>query len=162
VKRVGVHALADTIRVVALFEAAKGALVVLAGFGALTLIHHDVQRFAERLVRHMHLDAASHYPRIFLDAAANVTDARLWLLAAFAATYGLIRFAEAYGLWHGRRWAEWLAAVSGGIYIPFEIFHLLHRTTLMSVGALVLNVFIVGMMLYALLRPRPAEMEHAR
>ncbi|MCA1678755.1 MAG: DUF2127 domain-containing protein, partial [Actinobacteria bacterium] len=22
-----------------------------------------------------------------------------------------------YGLWRGRRWAEWFAAVSGGIYI---------------------------------------------
>lgn len=155
------HALAREIRVVALFEAAKGGLVLLAGFGALALVHHDVQHFAERLVRHMHLDPARHYPHIFLDAAARVTDARLWLLAAFAATYALVRLVEAYGLWQGRRWAEWLAAVSGGIYIPYEIYHLLHRVTWISVGALVVNVFIVGMMAYALLHARPAVMEKA-
>ena len=109
----------------------------------------------------MHLDPARHYPRIFLDAAAHVTDTRLWLLAAFAATYGLVRLVEAYGLWRGRRWAEWLAAVSGGIYIPYEIYHLFHRATWISVGALAVNVFIVGMMIYALLHARPAEMEKA-
>jgi uncharacterized membrane protein (DUF2068 family) len=152
--------LSSEIRIVALFEAAKGGLVLLAGFGALALIHHDVQRFADRLVDHMHLNAARHYPHIFLDAAAHVTDTRLWLLAAFAATYGLVRLVEAYGLWHGRRWAEWLAAVSGCIYIPYEIYHLFHRATWISVGALALNVFIVGMMINALLRERPAEMEN--
>ena len=62
---------------------------------------------------------------------------------------------------HGRRWAEWLAAVSGCIYIPYEIYHLFHRATWISVGALALNVFIVGMMIYALLHARPAEMEKA-
>jgi uncharacterized membrane protein (DUF2068 family) len=153
--------LSSTVRVVALFEAAKGALVVLAGFGALALVHHDVQHFAELLVAHLHLNPAKRYPRIFLDAAAHATDARLWLLAAFAATYGLVRLVEAYGLWQGRRWAEWLAAVSGGIYIPYEIYHLLHRATWISVGALALNVFIVGMMINALLRARPEEMGKA-
>ena len=38
--------LASTVRAVALFEAAKGALVLLAGLGALSLIHHDAQRLA--------------------------------------------------------------------------------------------------------------------
>lgn len=151
----------SSLRVVAVFEAAKGGLVVLAGIGALALVHHDVQRFAERLVGHLRLNPARRYPRIFLDAAAQLTDARLWLLAAFAATYGVVRLLEAYGLWQGRRWAEWLAAISGGFYIPFELYHLYHRATLISLGALVVNLFIVGMMINALLRARPAEMENA-
>src|SRR5436305_641496 len=43
------------VRTVALFEAAKGALVLAAGLGLLGLIHRDVQAFAERLVRASHL-----------------------------------------------------------------------------------------------------------
>ncbi|RYG83545.1 DUF2127 domain-containing protein, partial [bacterium] len=31
------------VRTVAVFEAAKGLLVLLAGFGLLRLLHHDVQ-----------------------------------------------------------------------------------------------------------------------
>lgn len=146
----------STVRAVALFEAAKGTLVLLTGFGALSLIHHDAQRFAEQLVGHLHLNPAKHYPRIFIDTAAHLTDARLWMLATLAATYGLVRFVEAYGLWRGRRWAEWFAAVGGGIYIPFELYELFQGINWLSLGALVANVLIVGLMVNALLRNQPA------
>jgi uncharacterized membrane protein (DUF2068 family) len=149
--------LASTVRAVALFEAAKGALVFLAGFGALSLIHHDAQRLAEQMVAHLHLNPASRYPRIFLDAAAHLMDARLWLLATLAGAYGLVRFVEAYGLWRGRRWAEWIAAVSGGIYIPFELYELFRGDTWLSLGALLANILIVALMINALLREHRAE-----
>jgi uncharacterized membrane protein (DUF2068 family) len=149
--------LARTVRAVALFEGAKGALVFLAGFSALSLIHHDVQRLAEQLVAHLHLNPASRYPRIFIEASAHLTDARLWLLAILAAAYGLVRFVEAYGLWRGKRWAEWFAAVSGAIYIPFEFYELFKGAIWLSLGALLANVFIVGVMIDVLLREHPAE-----
>lgn len=145
-------ALLKTVRTVALLEAAKGILVILTGCGALSLIHHDVQQFAERLVGHLHLNPAKHFPQIFIEAASHLTDARLWTLAAFAAAYGLVRLVEAYGLWHGRRWAEWFATVSGAIYVPFEFYELLHKTSWLSLGALVVNLLVVGLMVYALLR----------
>jgi uncharacterized membrane protein (DUF2068 family) len=139
-----------TVRAVALLEAGKGTLVILTGFGALSLVHRDTQRFAERLVGHLHLNPAKHYPRIFIDTMAHLTDARLWMLATLAATYGLVRFVESYGLWRKRRWAEWFAAASGGIYIPFELYELFHRITWLSLGALAVNVLVVGLMINAL------------
>lgn len=146
--------MSGAVRGVALLEAAKGALVLLAGLGALSLIHHDAQRFAEQLVGHLHLNLAKRYPRIFLDAASRLTDARLWGLAGLAAAYALVRFVEAYGLWRGRRWAEWFAAVSGSIYIPLELYGLYRGATVISLGALVLNGLIVAVMVGALLRAR--------
>src|SRR5437870_871150 len=97
------------VRMFAIFEAAKGALVLLVGLGVLSLLHRDVQAIAERLVRSSHLNPASRYPHIFLDATSRVTDARLWALAAAAGLYSAIRGIEAYGLWKERRWAEWFA-----------------------------------------------------
>jgi uncharacterized membrane protein (DUF2068 family) len=144
--------LLSTVRTVALFEAAKGAIVLLAGIGVLSLIHYDAQRLAEQLVGHLHLNPAKRYPSIFIDTAANLTDARLLVLATLAAAYALVRFVEAYGLWRERRWAEWFAAVSGGIYIPFELYELFQGATWLSLGALVVNVFIVGLMTHALRR----------
>jgi uncharacterized membrane protein (DUF2068 family) len=149
--------LRSTVRAVALFEAAKGTLVLLAGFGTLSLVHHDAQRFAEQLLGHLHLNPAKHYPRIFIDTAAHLTDAHLWVLATLAAVYGIVRFVEAYGLWRGRRWAEWIAAVSGGIYIPFELYELFQGLSWLSLGALVVNVLIVGLMINALLHIYPRE-----
>ncbi len=149
--------LLKTLRAVALIEATKGMLVILTGFGALSLIHRDVQQFAERLVGHLHLNPAKHFPQIFIEAASHLTDARLWTLAAFAAAYGLVRLIEAYGLWHGRRWAEWFAAASGAIYVPFELYELLHKVSWVALGALAVNLLVVGLMLFALLRSHPVK-----
>jgi len=42
----------------------------------------------------------------------------LWALALAAMLYAAVRFAEAYGLWHGRSWAEWFAILTGGYIFP--------------------------------------------
>ena len=137
---------------VAVIEALKGAIALVAGFGFTRLVHHDVERTAEALIDRLHLDASRKFPHIFLQLAANANDAQLWALAALAASYAALRFAEAYGLWHSRRWGEWIAAVSGGIYVPVEIYELLHRVTWIRVTALFLNVAIVAYMCYLLWR----------
>ncbi len=118
-------------------------------------MHRDVEHAAEALIDRLHLDAAKKFPRIFLDLAANATDMQLWGLAALAMTYALLRFAEAYGLWFQRRWAQWLAAVSGGVYVPVEIYELARGVSWVKVGALLLNAAVVAYMCYVLGRESP-------
>ena len=149
--RVNRHYSSTCIRSIAVFEAAKGLLVLLVGCGLLALIHHDLQANAEELVRHLHLNPASRYPRIFLHAADALTDVRLWLLAAGAAAYAGMRFLEAYGLWRERSWAKWLAVISEGIYLPVEIYELFGRVTWPKVTVLVTNIAIVAYMLCSLI-----------
>ena len=146
----------------AIVEGAKAALVLLAGFGLLALIHRDVQDIAERLVRHSHLDPAAKYPRIFLDAADRVTDKQLWFFAAMAALYAVIRSVEAYGLWYERRWAEWFAMVCGGVYIPVEIYEMWHRFTWIKAAVFLTNVAIVLYMAYALRHSAEQDRELAK
>ena len=153
---------AEAIRAIALFEGAKGAVVLLAGFGLLSLIHRDVEHVANEVVRHMHLNPARHYPQIFLHAAARVTDRNLWWLSAGALAYCAVRFVEAYGLWRQRTWAEVFAAASGAIYMPFEIARLMRGEKLVPAVALALNVAIVAFMLYALWSRRRATRESPR
>jgi uncharacterized membrane protein (DUF2068 family) len=137
-------------RLVAILEGVKGTLVLLVGFGLLALVHRDIEALAERLVRRTHLDPAGHYPRIFIEAASNVTDARLWLLAAAAGAYSIVRLVEAYGLWYERRWAEWFALVSAGLYIPVEIYELFRHATWIKAVVFISNIAIVVYMAYAL------------
>src|SRR4051794_14108963 len=106
------HLRVDGIRAIAGFEAFKGIVVLVAGFGLLSLLHRDLEAIAERLVRLSHLNPARHYPRIFIEAASRTSDARLKTLAALALLYSTIRFIEAYGLWRTRVWAEWFAIIS--------------------------------------------------
>jgi len=140
-----------SIRAVAVFEAVKGLLVVIAGFGMLSLLHRDAQQVAEQLVRHLHLDAARRYPRIFIEAASHLDNAHLWWLAALAGGYATIRLAEAWGLWFQRSWAEWLAAISGVVYIPFELYGIaVHGVTTLRMMTFTGNVLVVVVMVYAL------------
>lgn len=154
--------LSDGLRLVAVFEAAKGALVMLAGFGILALMHRDLQDYAEQLVAHLHLNPAKGYPEIFIDAAANATNARLWMLASFALTYSVVRWIEAYGLWRAKRWAEWVAIASGGIYVPAELYELARGVNWMKVMLLALNLGIVLYMVYVLWRERRSRIELPR
>jgi uncharacterized membrane protein (DUF2068 family) len=140
----------EAIKAIAVLEAFKGLVVLMAGSGALLLIHRDLQEIAMKLVEHAHLNPASKYPSIFIEAAANTQNTRLLLLAAGAAAYSLLRFVEAYGLWHDAVWAQLLAAVSGALYIPFEIGHLVHRTDGLSLAILLINVGVVVVMIGAL------------
>jgi uncharacterized membrane protein (DUF2068 family) len=151
-----------TVRTIALFEAAKGILVLAVGLGLLSLVHRDVQAFAERLVRHSHLNPSSHYPRIFVDAASRVTDIHLWRLAGAAMLYAVVRGVEAYGLWRERRWAEWLALIAGGIFVPVEIYELIHRATWLKVAVLTTNLAIVAYMAWVLLHPAEQARELAQ
>lgn len=132
------------IKAAALFEALKGLLVILAGFGLLAFVHRDAQAFAERLVVHLHLNPARHYPSIFIEAAGRLTDARIWLLATGAFAYSALRFAEAYGLWRARPWAQWIGIVSGGVYLPVEVIALIRRPTILKAVLLLLNALLVA------------------
>ena len=132
------------LKAAALFEALKGLLVILAGLGFLAFAHHDAQAFAERLVLHLHLNPARHYPRIFIEAAVRLTDSRIWLLATGAFAYSAFRFAEAYGLWLARPWAQWIGIVSGGVYLPVEVIALVRRPTVFKAALLLLNALLVG------------------
>ena len=141
-------------RAVAIFEATKGVLVLIAGLGLLELVHRDLQSAAGDLVAHLHLNPAQRYPRIFLQLAGRPTEPRMVWLALGASLYALLRLIEAYGLWHGRRWASWFAAISGGIYIPYEIHELVARPNALAAGALLVNLLEVIVMLRAVRAPR--------
>ncbi len=128
---------------IALFEAAKGTLVIAAGFGLLSILHKDAQSVAAQLLRHLHLNPAKHYPHIFLQAASHVRDSNLLVLAAGAFVYSALRYVEAYGLWRNRAWAQWVAILSGAVYVPFEVIGLQKGVTPLRLALLAINVAIV-------------------
>jgi len=136
------------LRTVGLFEALKGVLAVLLGYGLFSLAHRDVGEFAEHLIRHLHLNPDRHVSQAILHAADRATEGRILALAVAALAYATVRFIEAYGLWHARDWAQWFALLSGCLYLPWEIYELLRRATPIRWSLLLINVGIVLYMAY--------------
>ena len=131
------------LRTVAVFEAVKGVLVLAVGFGVWRLRHRDIDDFIDRLVAFLHLNPGGHLSNIFFKAAERVNDKNLMFVAIGALVYSIIRFAEAYGLWRARAWAEWFALISGTIYVPLEIHALMHHPNAIKWAILLIHVGIV-------------------
>jgi uncharacterized membrane protein (DUF2068 family) len=142
------------LRIVAMFELAKGLLVLVAGLGLLAFVHRDVQEVAEELLLHLHLNPASRIPGIFVALAERVSSMDLWVLALGAVVYAAVRIAEGYGLWFDREWAEWLGAASGLIYVPFELYELARGVTALKVATFGVNLLVVAVLIDALWRRR--------
>lgn len=138
----------------AMFEAAKGFLVLVTGVGLLHYLHRDLHAAAVQILGHLHFHPASHHPLIFLDTLTHLNDGQLWTLALSALLYALVRFVEAYGLWHERSWAEWFGFLTGGMYIPLEIYEVIVGVTWAKALILLVNLFVVFVLAFALWQSR--------
>lgn len=128
----------------AVFEAAKGLLVLVVGAGMLALIHNDVQSEAADIVKFFHLNPARHYPEIFLKTVAHLDSTHLWFLSISAILFAVIRLAEAYGLWFDQTWAVWFAIASDSLFLPMELYELIDRMTTLRLLVLLFNVLLVA------------------
>ena len=64
-------------------------------------------------------------------------------LAAGAFLYSIVRFAEAYGLWKQKVWAEWMAILSGSAYLPIEMYEMSKMITWPRILVTAVNFGIV-------------------
>src|SRR5580658_10623851 len=150
------------LRVVASFELAKGMIVLLAACGVLLLIRReDPWDIADSLLKLLHISPDHHFAQVFLDWADSLTAARIWTVAGAGAAYSVLRFVEAYGLWKARAWAEWIALISGAIYLPFEVVELIRRLTLFHLSLLIVNLAVVLYMVYLRMQDDNGAESHA-
>ncbi len=148
------------VRTVATVEFIKGILVVLVGLGALSMRHKDFWGLADSFVRFLNLHHHHHrLVGVFTALISKFHDLSLWKIAAIASVYVVLRFVEAFGLWYALPWAEWMAFISGAVYIPFEAVDLIRKPTLLRFGVLAVNTLVVLYILH--LRVQAMEKRHA-
>lgn len=135
----------QALRTVALMEFAKGVAVLAA---AISLYWVDPTDVVGAFLDFLHVSPDHHLAQLLLRSADVLSNASLWLVILIACIYSGLRFAEAFGLWRARAWAEWIALVSGAMYIPFEAYRLAHRISLFHAGILIVNLAVVAFMFY--------------
>jgi len=135
----------QALRTVAVLEFAKGLAVLAA---AISLYWIDPSDVAGAFLYFLHISPDHHLARMIMGLADRLSDIAVWQVLIGAGCYSGLRFAEAYGLWKARAWAEWIALVSGALYLPFEVRLVAHRLTFLHAGVLLVNVAIVLFMFY--------------
>lgn len=135
------------VRGVAIFEAGKGLIALAVAIWLISLRHKDLETVAEHLLRFLHrilhLSPDGHLARTIMRGASRVNHHNLHIFALLALAYVGIRFVEAGGLWLEKEWAEWFALISGALYMPYEIYELALRPTLVKAGIVLINGLIV-------------------
>jgi uncharacterized membrane protein (DUF2068 family) len=130
---------------VAVFEAFKGAVALASGYVLVHMIRREVdfEYAVERILFSLHINPNNHWSREILHAANRISGTSIAMIAAIAFSYAALRFVEGYGLWRQRAWAEWLAIVSGCIYIPFEVYKIVRRPNELHWAILGINILVV-------------------
>jgi uncharacterized membrane protein (DUF2068 family) len=136
----------QALRTVALMEFVKGLLVLAAALGIAFFV--DPTDVAEWFLRLLHISPDHHFAQLLLRMADRLSDAKVWVVVTVACCYSGLRFAEAYGLWRARAWAEWIALISGALYLPIEIRLLVRRVSLLHASFLIVNLAVVAFMFY--------------
>jgi uncharacterized membrane protein (DUF2068 family) len=129
---------------IAVFRLAKALVLVAVALGALRLLDHEAAaRVQEWLAA---LPFVARHPAVERVASrvTGASHARLEIAAAVALAYATLFTVEAVGLWLQRVWAEYLTIVATTSFVPFEVYELTRRLTPVRLGALVVNVGIVG------------------
>jgi len=83
-----------------------------------------------------------------VDHLFTVSSTTLLLYGLAFAAYAVINLVEAVGLWLGRRWAEYLTLIEVVALVPYEIYELTKRISVLKILTLVINIAVVVYLLW--------------
>ena len=135
------------LELIAAYSFVKAAALVAAGMGALGLLNGRVAIAANRWLEGLALRHESRlagrmadYVLPYLD---RMTGRHLIEIALGAFFFAAVYVVEGVGLWHCRRWAEYLTIGVSASFLPFELIALFRHVTLPLLVTFVLNVMVV-------------------
>ncbi|MGB8887893.1 MAG: DUF2127 domain-containing protein [Candidatus Korobacteraceae bacterium] len=139
------HAHRAGLRTVAVLEALKGCLALVGAYVLVVMIRRDVDfgDAAEHILFFFHINPGHHWSQQLLHAADKMSNASIAMIWGIALSYAILRFLEGYGLWRQRAWAEWLAIISGCLYLPFELYKLIRHPNAFHWAILGINILVV-------------------
>ena len=79
----------------------------------------------------------------------SLREGTLMKIGIVLSVYAVVEGIEAVGLWMGKRWAEYLTFIVTVSFLPFEVYELSERFSVLKVIALVINLAVVAYLLYA-------------
>lgn len=142
------------LRVIGVLKLISGATALLVGVGVFRFLGHDPGPQAERLIIHLGLDPNNRAIHALISWVTGVDRAHLRALEIGTFFYAGLHTLEGTGLILGYHWAEYLVIVATGSLIPFELYEIARKFTLIRVMLFVVNVAIVIYLVVILRRDR--------
>lgn len=140
------------VRLIILERGIRGAILLLLSIALLT-DSRQILALARQWAADLDVEAAPELTRrqgilrqlVFnmLRWVGGLGGRTVTVIAIGLLAFSLLELTEAVGLARRRRWAEYLTVIAGSIGIPFEIFEVARRQTVVRISFLAINVAIV-------------------
>ncbi|NMM33847.1 MAG: DUF2127 domain-containing protein [Phycicoccus sp.] len=153
------RALRDTfvLRILAVDHGSRGLLLLALAYGvwrfdgsrdALKKVFNSYLPALEPLSERFGVELETTGPVHLIEQAFTARHSTLVLVAVGVLVYGAVELVEGIGLWFKKRWGEYFAVVATTFFIPLEIHEIIAKVTWLRVGALILNLFAIGYLLW--------------
>jgi uncharacterized membrane protein (DUF2068 family) len=131
------------LKVIGAMKLFSGATAVAVGLGVFHFLGHDPGPKAERIIIHLGLDPNNHIIHSAISWITGIDRAHLRALEVGTFFYAALHTVEGIGLILGYHWAEYLVIVATGSLIPFEIYEITRKLSLVRVAIFVVNIAIL-------------------
>lgn len=128
---------------IAVFKLVKGVLLLLVGLGLLKLMHAEIATLFSRLIEALHLNADSRIIHALVLKVDALQPHSVLMAGLVSLGYAAMLLLEGVGLWLERSWAAYLTVISTSLLLPFELYEVIDRVSMLRVGVLLLNLVIV-------------------
>ncbi len=156
------------LRVIAVYKFIKAAGLIILACVVFGFLHTPFLDDVAHWVEHLPIQNGRNILQHWVDALIGMTPRRFIVVGTAACCYAVLFVIEGFGLWTGKRWAEYLTTIATASLIPFEIYELVLHATLAKALVLIANVAIVVYLIYLLrrgqyrLRGEPPSVDHSK
>jgi len=130
--------------VIAMLKLTKGVLLLLLGLGLLKLVHAEIATWFYFLIEAFKLNAELNLIHGLVLKVDALQPHSVLVAGLISLGYAGLMVVEGMGLWLEFSWAAYLTVVSTSLLIPVEVYEIVDHVSFVRVGALLLNLGIVG------------------
>ncbi len=142
---------------IAIFKLAKAVFFFLLGVGAVHLMNRNLSQEVLRLAALLRRDPEGRLVHMVLEHVDLIDVHRLRQISFGTFGYSAVALTEGVGLLLERVWAEYLTLILTVSFLPWELFELVRDPNWFRLGLLVLNLLVLGYLVWLLQRKRRRE-----
>jgi uncharacterized membrane protein (DUF2068 family) len=124
------------------FKLGHALLFIAMGVGAFHLLHKDIGDMLEKLAYHLRFNPESRLINFLLVKSSILDERLLKRIVEVFFIYAGLDLVEGIGLYLEKTWAEYLTLTITASFLPWEVFEIFRKLTLIRVGLLAVNVLV--------------------